>query len=37
LSRLQAERIDDIVNLDDLIVEGLLSLLGRGVGANICL
>ena len=32
---LETERVDDVVDLDDLILEGLLSLLGGGVGANV--
>ncbi len=31
----ETERVDDVVDLDDLILEGLLSLLCGGVGANV--
>lgn len=32
---LETERMDDVVDLDDLILEGLLSLLSGSVGANV--
>jgi len=32
---LQTERVDDVVDLDGLILNTLLGLLGGGVGANV--
>ncbi len=33
---LQAEGVDDVVDLGDLVLEGLLGLLGGGVGTGVC-
>ena len=34
--RLKAERVDNVVDLDLLVVEGLLGLLSGSVGTDIC-
>jgi hypothetical protein len=36
LGALEAERVDDVVDLDGLVLDTLVSLLGGSVGANIC-
>lgn len=33
---LQTERVDNVVDLDSRVVEGLLSLFGRGIRTNVC-
>ena len=35
LGALEAERVDDVVDLDGLVLKGLLTLLGGGVGTNV--
>ena len=35
LGALETERVDDVVDLDGLVLKGLLTLLGGGVGTNV--
>ena len=35
LGRLKTEGVDDVVDLDGLVLDTLISLLGGGVGTNV--